>query len=68
MPAHGDRFKAQRVKLRELNESIELMEDRKKNELSIVIEVLNKNINYCRIKRNAILQEMIEDGYKGEGL
>lgn len=68
MPAHGDRFKAKRVRLRELNESIELMEARKKNELSLVIAILDRNINYCRIKRNAILQEMIEDGYKGEGL
>jgi hypothetical protein len=68
MPAHGDRFKAKRVRLRELNESIELMEARKKDELSLVIAILDKNINYCRIKRNTILQEMIEDGYKGEGL
>jgi len=68
MPAHGDRFKAKRVRLRELNESIELMEARKKNELSPVVEILDKNINYCRVKRNTILKEMIEDGYKGEGL
>lgn len=68
MPARGDRFKAKRVRLRELNESIELMEARKENELALVIAILDKNINYCRIKRNTILQEMIEDGYKGEGL
>ena len=68
MPAHGDRFKAKKVRLRELNESIEMMEARKKNELSSVIAILENNINYCRTKRNAILQEMIEDGYKGEGL
>jgi hypothetical protein len=68
MPAHGDRFKAKRVRLRELNESIELMEARKKNELPLVIAILDNNINYCRVKRNSILQEMIEDGYKGEGL
>lgn len=68
MPARGDRFKAKRVRLRELNESIELMEARKENELPLVIDILDKNINYCRVKRNTILQEMIEDGYKGEGL
>jgi len=68
MPARGDRFKAKRVRLRELNESIELMEACKKNELPLIIAILENNINYCRIKRNAILQEMIEDGYKGEGL
>jgi hypothetical protein len=68
MPARGDRFKAKRVRLRELNESIEMMEARKKNELSLVIAILDNNINYCRSKRNTILQEMIEDGFKGEGL
>jgi hypothetical protein len=68
MPARGDRFKAKRVRLRELNESIELMEARKANELPLVVAILDKNINYCRTKRNTILQEMIEDGYKGEGL
>lgn len=68
MPARGDRFKAKRIRLRELNESIELMEARKKNELPLVIAILDNNINYCRIKRNTILQEMIEDGYKGEDL
>ena len=68
MPARGDRFKAKRVRLRELNESIELMEARKANELPLVVAILDKNINYCRTKRNTILQEMIEDEYKGEGL
>jgi hypothetical protein len=68
MPARGDRFKAKRIRLRELNESIELMEARKKLELPSIIAILDKNINYCRTKRNTILQEMIEDGYKGEGL
>jgi len=68
MPARGDRFKAKRVRLRELNESIEMMEARKKNELPLVIDILDNNINYCRSKRNTILQEMIEDGFKGEGL
>jgi hypothetical protein len=68
MPVLGDRFKAQRIRLAELNESIGIMEDRKAFELPPVIALLEKNINYCRIKRNTILQEMIEDGYKGEGL
>jgi hypothetical protein len=68
MPARGDRFKAKRIRLRELNESIEMMEARKENELPLVIAILDNNINYCRSKRNTILQEMIEDGFKGEGL
>ena len=68
MPAHGDRFKLKRARLRQLNESIELIEARKKNEFPLVVAILENNINHCRIKRNAILQEMIEDGYKGEGL
>jgi hypothetical protein len=45
-----------------------MMEERKKLETPSVIALLDKNIEYCRIKRNTILQEMIEDGYKGEGL
>jgi hypothetical protein len=45
-----------------------MMEARKKNELPLVIDILDNNINYCRSKRNTILQEMIEDGFKGEGL
>jgi hypothetical protein len=68
MPVLGDRFRTKRIRLQELNESIELMEARKENELPPVIAILDRNINYCRIKRNTILQEMIEDGYKGEGL
>jgi len=68
MPVHGDRFKARRLRITELNESIELLEDRKKSEIPIVVNILEKNINYCRIKRNDILQDMIQDGYKGEGL
>jgi hypothetical protein len=68
MPVRGDRFKARRIRLTELNESIELLEDRKKSEIPIVVDILEKNINYCRIKRNDILQDMIQDGYKGEGL
>ena len=68
MPAHGDRFKAKRARLRELNESIEMMEARKNLELPPIIAILDKNIQYCVTKRNTILQEMIEDGYKGEGL
>lgn len=68
MPVRGDRFKARRIRLTELNESIELLEDRKKSEIPIVVDILETNINYCRIKRNDILQDMIQDGYKGEGL
>jgi hypothetical protein len=68
MPALGDRFKRQRIRISELNEAIELMEARKASELPIVVDILEKNINYCRIKRNDILQDMIQDGYKGEGL
>jgi NADH:ubiquinone oxidoreductase subunit D len=68
MPAHGDRFKRQRMRIAELNESIELMEDWKKSEIPLVVDVLEKNIHYCRTKRNDILQDMIKDGYKGEGL
>ena len=68
MPVLGDRFRTKRIRLQELNESIELMEARKENELPPVIAILDRNVNYCRIKRNTILQEMIEDGYKGEGL
>jgi hypothetical protein len=68
MPVRGDRFKARRLRIAELNESIELLEDRKKSEIPIVVDILEKNINYCRIKRNDILQDMIQDGYKGEGL
>jgi len=68
MPVRGDRFKARRLRITELNESIELLEDRKKSEIPIVVDILEKNINYCRIKRNDILQDMIQDGYKGEGL
>ena len=68
MPARGDRFRLKRIRLTELNESIEMMEERKKLETPSIIALLDKNINYCRIKRNTILQEMIEDGYKGKGL
>jgi hypothetical protein len=68
MPARGDQFRLRRIRLNELNESIDMMEERKKLEIPSVVAILDKNINYCRIKRNTILQEMIEDGYKGEGL
>ena len=68
MPALGNRFKRQRIRITELNESIELMEARKAFELPPVVAILDKNINYCRTKRNDILQDMIQDGYKGEGL
>jgi hypothetical protein len=68
MPALGDRFKRQRIRISELNEAIELMEARKASELPPVVAILDKNINYCRTKRNDILQDMIQDGYKGEGL
>ena len=68
MPVRGDRFKKQRIRIAELNESIELMEDWKKSEIPSVIAILDNNINYCRTKRNDILQDMIQDGYKGEGL
>ena len=68
MPVRGDRFKKQRIRIAELNESIELMEDRKKSEIPSAIAILDNNINYCRTKRNDILQDMIQDGYKGEGL
>ena len=68
MPVRGDRFKRDRIRLKELNESIELMEARKALELPPVIAILEKNIIYCRTKRNDILQDMIHDGYKGEGL
>lgn len=68
MPARGDRFRLKRIRLTELNESIEMMEERKKLETPPIISILDKNIDYCRIKRNAILQEMIEDGFKGKGL
>ena len=68
MPARGDRFRLRRIRLNELNESIDMMEERKKLEIPSVVAILDKNINYCRIKRNTILQDMIEDGYKGEGL
>jgi hypothetical protein len=57
-----------RIRLAEINDSIEMMEERKKIETASIIDILDRNINYCRIKRNTILQEMIEDGYKGEGL
>jgi hypothetical protein len=68
MPARGDQFRLRRIRLNELNESIDMMEERKKLEIPSVVAILEKNINYCRIKRNTILQDMIEDGYKGEGL
>ena len=68
MPVLGDRFKRDRIRIRELNESIEMMEARKTSELPPVIAILEKNIIYCRTKRNDILQNMIHDGYKGEGL
>jgi hypothetical protein len=68
MPVRGDRFKSRRIRIAELNESIELMEARKASELPPVIAILDKNIHYCRTKRNDILQDMIQDGYKGEGL
>ena len=68
MPARGDQFRLRRIRLNELNESIDMMEERKKLEIPSVVAILDKNINYCRIKRNTILQDMIEDGYKGEGL
>ena len=68
MPARGDRFRLRRIRLNELNDSIDMMEQRKKLEIPSVVAILDKNINYCRIKRNTILQDMIEDGYKGEGL
>ena len=68
MPVHGDSFKRQIIRIAELNESIELMESRKKSEIPLVVDVLEKNIHYCRTKRNDILQDMIQDGYKGEGL
>ena len=68
MPARGDRFRLRRIRLAELNDSIDMMEERKKVEIPSVVALLDKNINYCRIKRNTILQDMIEDGYKGEGL
>ena len=68
MPVLGNRFKRQRIRITELNESIELMEARKAFELPPVIAILDKNIHYCRTKRNDILQDMIQDGYKGEGL
>jgi hypothetical protein len=68
MPVRGDRFKRDRIRIRELNESIEMMEARKAFELPPVIAILEKNIIYCRTKRNDILHNMIQDGYKGEGL
>ena len=68
MPARGDRFRMRRIRLAEINDFIEMMEERKKIETPSIIDILDRNINYCRIKRNTILQEMIEDGYKGEGL
>ena len=68
MPARGDRFRLRRIRLHELNDSIEMMEERKKLEIPSVVALLDRNIDYCRIKRNTILQDMIEDGYKGEGL
>jgi len=67
MPAHGN-FKKERVRIKELKESIELMESRKKLETPPVIEVLDKNINYCKQRLSSIILKMIEDGYKGEGL
>ena len=68
MPARGDQFRLRRIRLAELNDSIDKMEERKKVEIPSVVALLDRNINYCRIKRNTILQDMIEDGYKGEGL
>jgi hypothetical protein len=68
MAVRGDRFKAQRIRVREITESIEMMEARKKLESPSVIALLDKNIDHCRKQLNSILMDMIKDGYRGEGL
>jgi hypothetical protein len=67
MPALG-KFKKERIRIREIKDSIELMEARKKLESPSVIELLDKNINYCKKQLSSIIFSMIEQGYKGEGL
>lgn len=67
MPALG-KFKKERIRIREIKDSIELMESRKKLETPPVIEILDRNIGYCKQKLNSIILSMIEQGYKGEGL
>jgi hypothetical protein len=68
MAVRGDRFKAQRIRIREIKESIEMMETRKKLESPSVVALLDKNIDYCKKQLSTILMEMIKDGYRGEGL
>jgi hypothetical protein len=68
MPALGNRFKKERIRIREIKDSIELMEARKKLESPSVIDLLDKNIGYCKKQLNTIILSMIEQGYKGEGL
>lgn len=68
MPALGDRFKKERVKIRHIKQAIELMESRIPRELPPVVAILEKNIGYCKKQLNSIIIEMIKNGYKGEGL
>ena len=68
MPALGNRFKKERLRIREIKHSIELMEARKNLKSPSVIQLLDKNIDYCKKQLNSIILSMIEQGYKGEGL
>lgn len=68
MPAHGDKFRTDKRRFREVSQAIELMEARKLKEDPPVIIVLDKNIEYCKRQLNEIMQNMIRKGYKGEGL
>ena len=67
MPALG-KFKKERARIREIKDSIDLMESRKKLETPPVIDLLDRNIGYCKQQLNSIILSMIEQGYKGEGL
>lgn len=67
MPAHGN-FKKERVRIREIKDSIEMMESRKSLDCPTVTALLDKNIDFCKKQLSSIIIDMIERGYKGEGL
>ena len=67
MPRHGKNpFYKERNRLRQINESIDYMEEMMPKASIAVRAVLQKNIDRSRKEAKNILNQMILDGYTGE--
>jgi spore coat protein CotF len=67
MRPHGKRmFYKEKLRLSQLNDSIEYMGAMMHNSPPVVQAILKKNIDQAKEKAKTILNQMVQDGYTGE--